>query len=253
MEEHTQSSSVTKPQSSSDTKPSTLPDFAPVNPTDGRELLDWRSKYVDPSARRGIWREAYYLAGWLVAVPIGMLILWLETPKVWLAIPDPKYAPILKYGLAVLGGILGGTLFDIKWLYHSVAKQIWHEDRLLWRLFTPLISGGLAFAVVALISSGLLRIFDSKAIESRSLIIGIAFLVGYFSDSAIAKLTEIAETIFGASRARERHKDKSVLGHGLHNAEGGIEEASSRTAERTQPVNAESEESSNASNETKAN
>jgi hypothetical protein len=31
--------------------------------------------------------------------------------------------------------------------------------------------------------------------------------VGYFSDSAVAKLTEIAETIFGASRAKERHKD----------------------------------------------
>ncbi len=81
-------------------------------------------------------------------------------------------------------------------------------DRRLWRFFTPHISGGLAFAVVALISSGLVRVFDPHAIESSALVLGVAFLVGYFSDSTAAKLAEIADTIFGANRSTQK-KDVS--------------------------------------------
>ena len=35
-------------------------------------------------------------------------------------------------------------------------------------------------------------------------------MVGYFSDSAIAKLTEVAETLFGTIRAKEKHKEIDV-------------------------------------------
>lgn len=182
-----------------------VPGFAPDDPTDGREPLDWQSKYP-PEARRIIWAEALYLFGLLLLVPILMLIFWLDYPNHWLKLSDDRYRPIVTYTLAWLGGVLGGTLFDIKWLYHAVARQVWHLDRRLWRLFTPHISGGLAFAIVALISSGMLRVFDRQASQSRSLVVAVAFLVGYFSDSAVAKLSEIAETLFGASRAKEKHK-----------------------------------------------
>ncbi len=187
---------------------SKVPEFAPVDRSDGgRELGDWKSRYTDPGAKWGIRLEAAYLAVLLFFVPALIAILWLGYPKEWLGLSDQKYRGILKYGIAWLSGMMGGTLFDVKWLYHSVARQIWHLDRRLWRLFTPHISGGLAFAFIALISSGMLRIFDRKAVESLSLIVGVGFLVGYFSDSAVAKLTEIADTLFGASRAKERHKE----------------------------------------------
>ena len=110
--------------------------------------------------------------------------------------------------MAWLAGMLGGTLFDIKWLYHTVARQLWNMDRRLWRFFTPHISAGIAFAMVAVASSGLLRLFDRQAMQSPEMVIGLAFLVGYFSDSAAAKLAEIAETLFGTSRSAEKHKDK---------------------------------------------
>jgi hypothetical protein len=70
------------------------------------------------------------------------------------------------------------------------------------------VSGGLAFAVIALISSGLVRIFDHRAIESLSLVVGLGFLVGYFSDSAVAKLSEIADTLFGTTCSKSRHKEE---------------------------------------------
>jgi hypothetical protein len=187
-----------------------VPEFAPADPTDGRELGDWRSRYDDPFARRVFWFEAAYLAALLITVPILVLVLWLGRPKAWLRVSDQTYKPVLKYGVAWLSGVLGGTLFDVKWLYHSVARQTWHLDRRLWRLFTPHLSGGLAFVVVALISSGMLRVFDRQALESMSMVLGIGFMVGYFSDSAVAKLSEIAETLFGASSAKEKHKEDKL-------------------------------------------
>jgi hypothetical protein len=35
------------------------------------------------------------------------------------------------------------------------------------------------------------------------MVVGLAFLVGYFSDSAVAKLTEIANTLFGTSNFKQ--------------------------------------------------
>jgi hypothetical protein len=140
-------------------------------------------------------------------MPLLMVVLWLEFPKYWFHLSDAKYTPLLKYGFAWAAGTRGGVLFDLKWLYHTVARGLWHLDRRLWRIFTPHISGGLSFFVLALISSGALRIFDSKATNSPALIVGLGFLVGYFSDSAIAKLTEVAETLFGTTRSKEKHRE----------------------------------------------
>jgi hypothetical protein len=182
--------------------------FAPVNPTDGRKLLEWESKYTDPLARWWIRVEAAYLACLLFAAPIMVLVMWLGYPQRWFYLSDQKYRTLFTYGIAWIGGTFGGTLFDIKWLYHSIAKQVWHLDRRLWRFFTPHISGGLAFIVIALISSGLVRVFDRHAIESPPLVLGVAFLVGYFSDSTVAKLAEVADTLFGANRTTQK-KDES--------------------------------------------
>jgi hypothetical protein len=187
--------------------PNSVPQFGEADPTDGRELMDWESKFRDPMARKEIRREAIYLAALLFGAPLVIGLVWLEVPKHLFHISDHKYVPILKYSLAWAAGTLGGTLFAVKWLYHSVARQLWHMDRRLWRLFTPHISGGLSFGVTALVASGVIRIFDSRATESHSLVVGFSFLVGYFSDSAIAKLYEVAETIFGTSRSKEKHRE----------------------------------------------
>lgn len=183
-----------------------IPTFGQADPTDGREEYDWRSRYSDPIARRGIRFEAIYLGVLLFAFPILMGLFWLRYPQHLLRLDDQKYALITKYMFAWFSGSLGGVLFDVKWLYHSVARGLWHQDRRLWRVFTPHISGGLAFFVLALVASGGLRIFDRAATDSLALVIGLGFLVGYFSDSAIAKLTEVAETLFGTIRAKEKHR-----------------------------------------------
>lgn len=180
-----------------DEKPA--PGFAPDDLTDGRERLDWKTRYPDKEAKRAILLEAIYVTLLLFGIPILILLIWLKIPRIWLQIEEAQYKVLMTYAFAWLGGTFGGTLFDMKWLYHSVAKQIWHRDRRLWRLFTPHISGALSFAVVLLISSGILRIFDQTALDSPAVVLAIGFMVGYFSDSATAKLTEVAETLFGAT------------------------------------------------------
>lgn len=173
------------------------PGFAPEDLTDGRNLLDWKTKYTEKSAKIGITLEAIYLAFLLFIVPALVMLIWLEVPNIIFKLSKEQYNIFSEYFYTWLGGTFGGTLFDIKWLYHSVAKQMWHVDRRLWRLFTPHISGALAFVVLLLISSGFFQIFDQAAFMSPSICLVLGFLIGYFSDTAMAKLTEIAETIFG--------------------------------------------------------
>ena len=185
-------------------------DFAPADPNDGREPGDWKTRYTDPVARRAIFFESCYLAVLLFSAPIIVLVFWLEHPKNWLHLSDEKYRTLFRYAIAWFSGTLGGTLFDIKWLYHSVAKYKWNRDRRLWRVFTPHISGALSCAVVTLISSGILRVFDHRATESPSLVFALAFLVGYFSDNTIAKLAEVAGTLFGPIRPAEKGKDPAT-------------------------------------------
>lgn len=180
--------------------------FGQADPTDNRQRYDWKSKY-ELAARKEMYIEALYLGAILLALPLIMAFFWLAYPEHIFGIPDERYRSLLKYVFAWASGTLGGVLFDLKWLYHSVARGLWHQDRRLWRIFTPHISGGLAFFVLALVASGWLRIFDSSATDSLTLVIGLGFLVGYFSDSAIAKLTEVADTLFGTTRSKEKHRE----------------------------------------------
>lgn len=176
-------------------------DFAPYDYSDGRQHGDWQMSYPQ-EARSKINREAIYLTALLFGVPFLILLISLEIPRTVFSIEPAKYQSLATYAYAWLGGTLGGTLFGVKWLYHCVAKRRWHLDRRLWRLFTPHISGALACVFVLFIASGFFKIFDRNALTSPSVPVSIGFLVGYFSDHASAKLSELAETLFGPVQKR---------------------------------------------------
>lgn len=186
------------------------PGFAPVDLTDGRKMFDWKSRYPDEAKRQIRWEAASVIV-LLFATPIALFLVWQGCPRDWLGLSPERYPTCARYAYAWLGGMLGGTLFDLKWLYHSVAKGLWHAERRLWRMLIPHVSGGLAFAVILLISSGLFKIFAVDELSRPPVVVGIGFLVGYFSDSAIGKLTEVANTIFGAGG--KRYPD-DTSGHG---------------------------------------
>lgn len=168
-----------------------ITDFAPADYTDGRAPLEWETKYPK-EAHKKIRCEAWYIAI-IFAISVGVIFYLLfisnnisEGKQHWMGCI-----------YAWLGGTVGGTLFSIKWLYHSVAKRLWHQDRFLWRIFSPHLSGAIAFFTILITGSGLLKILNKELIENHLAVLGFSFLAGYFSDKALAKLSEIADTLFG--------------------------------------------------------
>lgn len=175
--------------------------FAPSDTTDDRSQGEWESRYP-PSVHKLIAAEAAYLAiQCLVFLAIGVAaFMGSHDTCVNFAGYNhcARWVKVLSLPvLAVVGGGAGGTLFGLKWLYHSVAKGMWSIDRHLWRLFTPWISGVLALGFVALVHSGIIGILNPQITRTASGVFGVSFLVGYFSDITIGKLNEAAQVLFG--------------------------------------------------------
>lgn len=176
--------------------------FAPSDYSDGRSRWEWESRYPD-EAREKIRFEACYCLVLLFFAP-AILVITLSTPfKIILPMTVDARNTFQVLITAWLGGTLGGTVYAMKWLYHTVGKGWWHMDRRLWRLLTPHVSAGVSFSFIALASSELFEILSYTGLESFYTLLGISFLLGYFSDTAIAKLAEIAGVLFGTVRDHE--------------------------------------------------
>jgi dipeptide/tripeptide permease len=175
----------------------TDPGFSPADLSDGREPGDWKTRYPDRSAQREIAFEAFVLGLLLIGIPILILLVWVGTIRHWLAIEPDKYDTVATFAYAWLAGALGGAAFSAKWLVHTVAKRKWNVDRRFWRIFTPIVAGTVAFALIALATSGLFQVLDAERLRTGSAVVGVSFLLGYFSDNTIAKLAELAERLLG--------------------------------------------------------
>ena len=182
--------------------------FAPVDYSDGRTQGEWKSRY-EPSARTAIRWETTYLV--LISAVYLVVVFGIIKDASLTEQTVNQNTHSLESGgqnsslfLCALGalsaGALGGCCFGIKWMYHSVAKQIWHEDRRLWRLLSPHVSGLVSLFMVLLVASNLVRIFDAEFAARPVAVIAFSFLVGYFSDKALAKMAEVADTLFGAGK-----------------------------------------------------
>lgn len=179
--------------------------FAPEDLTDSRRPGEWRSRY-EPEAWKFIRREAAYLVVFMVTALAVMFLVWLRVPQRWLHLSARDTYVFSRYAFAGLSGAMGGVLFAMKWLYHTVAKQEWHLDRRPWRYLTPLISGGLAFFTVAIVQS--VSAFDPTVVSTNARSTAFGFLIGFFSDNALAKLAEVAETLLGRTRHTSGHKSQ---------------------------------------------
>jgi hypothetical protein len=175
--------------------------------TDGRAQLDWKSKY-DADALSEIYFDAKYIAFLLLLALVLIFLTWRGTAYAFLAsgCASCSAATFNKYSYFFIGGLLGGVLFAVKYLYKVVARQYWNMDRRLWRLFSPLLSGGLALVVGALIDSGVLGL--TVKVASGAAYFSYGFITGYFADRAIDKLQEVAETVFGAPGRKDAPKAK---------------------------------------------
>jgi hypothetical protein len=100
-------------------------------------------------------------------------------------------------GCRGLGGFCGGCSASLKWLYHTVAKQRWHRDRIIWRLVVPVLSAVLSTFSGLLIFSGIVPILSKSPLSNPAGAAAFGFLVGFFSDNVLAGLQRFALSTFG--------------------------------------------------------
>ncbi len=109
----------------------------------------------------------------------------------------PRDRTFLLWLSVGLSGIAGGASFDLKWLYHSVAKWTWNSDRVLWRLIVPILSGTLATASAMMVASGVVSFLNAQFFNNFYGAVGAGYFIGYFSDNVLAALQNLAVRWFG--------------------------------------------------------
>jgi hypothetical protein len=169
--------------------------------TDGRERGNWESRY-DENAQTFIKKEKLYLIWCFITcflLTIFLSFAYEGCITNLFCVPKDTYT----LSFAFLGGFLGGTLYSMKWLIHSVGKNNWNRDRHLWRILTPLLSAAIALLFIILLNNDYIPIEKMKALTMLK-VFGVATLVGYFSDNAIGKLAEVAQVLFGASSVKSK-------------------------------------------------
>jgi len=170
---------------------------------DGREIGNWESRWP-PKAKKIIYYEAFYV-GIIFVITLFLIVLTWRGVVFDILSNGDRGSSHVKFNQFVyffLGGTLGGILFGMKYLYKVVASGLWNEDRKLWRIFSPFISGALALIIGALLDSGIMGI--SIKASSSTAYFSIGFITGYFADSALAKMQEISEIIFST-----KHKNSN--------------------------------------------
>jgi hypothetical protein len=170
---------------------------------DDRTKGHWESRWCE-SARRKIRLEAFYVGVVFALTLLSLVLTWRGTAFYYISYNCQSCAisNFEQFAYLFLGGVLGGTMFGIKYLYKVVARGYWHEDRVLWRIFSPFLAGGSAVAIGGLLDSGLIGVNTNAS--TTSFYFSLGFISGYFADSALAKMQEIADTIFGAAGQREQ-------------------------------------------------
>jgi hypothetical protein len=153
--------------------------------------------------------ELAFLIALMVLCLVGLFLLATHKLDAPLRLTPHDSRQLALYGSAWIGGLLGGLVFSMKWLYHAIARGKWHQDRRAWRFLTPLISAALGFATMTLFVSGALPIFDERITNSQGGITGVSFVVGYFSDNTVAALAAAADRVLGTKTSLRQTDDRT--------------------------------------------
>lgn len=190
-------------QASEEGKKDGVPVWNSADPTDGRKRYQFESEYPF-CIRVQIFLESFYLLFLLYYSFCG--IVWVLDSNFILYPFDLTFDSLSKslqqFITFAIAGLIGGSMFGLKYLYHVVGRGWWHQDRRIWRLFSPWLSASLAAILGILFESGIIGLaIATKAGQTNPYVtfLGIGFITGYFADTALAKLQEIAKVIFGAS------------------------------------------------------
>lgn len=176
---------------------------------DGRQAGDWRSRYD-----RRAWIQIsieFALLFFYLLIACYFLVESVTTKSPENTKDGLVYSPLLgvyfveeyfKWVALAAAGFVGGAVFDLKWLYHSVAKGIWNVDRCLWRIIVPFNSSMVSLFTGFLFASGVIPFLRNESFEDYYVFLGFGFVFGYFSDNILAALQNLAKQVFGTLNDR---------------------------------------------------
>ncbi|HPH05801.1 MAG TPA: hypothetical protein PL131_08010 [Methylotenera sp.] len=179
-----------------------VPGWNAADPTDGRAKYDYKSRYP-LCIRVQMFSEALYLLVILIISTYHLVWMFGDSLPFWqtqLTFTELN-RDLQKMFAFFTAGAIGGTMFGLKYLHHVAGKGLWNEDRRIWRIFTPFLTALLAAMFGIIVDGGFIHL--STQVDGKppySSYVSIGFFTGYFADTALAKLQEIATFIFGAEK-----------------------------------------------------
>ncbi len=188
--------------------------FGPPGKEDSNTLTDGRTEGAYLTAYgKGAWCQILFELIYLLAVLffslaslmlIAKYAVFKEKSGIVFDLLGPAEAsgPLQLHATIALAGICGGTTSSLKWLYHTVAKKRWHQDRVIWRIVVPVLSGTIAVFSGMMIVSGLVPFLARTWLVNLTAGAAFGFFVGLFSDNLLAALEKIAFSLFGTMNER---------------------------------------------------
>lgn len=139
--------------------------------------------------------EFFYLVSLLIIACLSLFLIQIYGARNGLLHADKLLI------FALLGGFLGGWVYDAKWFYRVTArgksdqyKFPWQPHKFYWRILTPFLASLVALTTFMLASAEFLPI-AIKHKDSAKTAFALCFLLGYFSDLVLSRLAAWAEKI----------------------------------------------------------
>ncbi len=179
--------------------------------TDHRALFQPSTRY-EQRHRDSQFRECVYVIVLLVLSLVALALSGLgiiDQIFVHWGVSSDVVLAARRYEYISCAGLLGGTVYGAKWLYHAIAKGMWHEDRQAWRYMSPWIAVGTTIGICTLLTAGFFRGETGQTLSASAAgMCGMGFLVGYLADSFLAKMKEVTRVIFGETESHFRRSGK---------------------------------------------
>lgn len=163
--------------------------------TDGRKPYDWKSKYPQ-EARDEMLKEAIYIGAVLGVSLLGMFLNWCGVFSCCAGEDPTRVNAVRGIVFYFFSGLMGGTIFGLKYFYRVIARGYWSQDRKYWRIFSPWISACIALVIGCMVVVGYINAAQTPSTATG---ICIGFLAGYFADDAVGKMSDVAKALFGTS------------------------------------------------------
>ena len=146
------------------------------------------------SSKSQIVFEFWYLVVLLVASCSVLLLIQLKGSELGITHSDKVTM------FALIGGFLGGWVYDTKWFYRVTARGKnnqygfpWHSHKFYWRVLTPFLAALVAFSTYLLASMDVFPVIINNT-DSAKVSFAVCFLLGYFSDLVLSRMAKWAET-----------------------------------------------------------